>query len=144
MVVDENNVFDTVCGATRGGASPPPMTIIGVRAHMHKLGTATRIERTGGETGEVSCLVNIPRYELDRSGIADAGAAAQLAHADGSMLPPAVQHQLAGFAQKRRSTSAATSTTCALGAGLGKPDSGTVRGKRLRFSASKDHCPPRG
>jgi hypothetical protein len=64
VVIDEDRVFDDTYSATRGGALPPPMTIVGVRAHMHKLGTAMRIERTDGQTGAVSCLVNIPRYDF--------------------------------------------------------------------------------
>lgn len=40
-----------------------PLMIMGVRAHMHELGTTMRVERKafGGDT---ACLVNIPRYDF--------------------------------------------------------------------------------
>lgn len=47
-----------------GETGTGPMTIMGVRAHMHTLGTKMTIERTALESGETACLANIPRYNF--------------------------------------------------------------------------------
>jgi hypothetical protein len=41
-----------------------PLLIMGVRAHMHKLGREMRIERKSLD-GEVACLADIPHYDFD-------------------------------------------------------------------------------
>lgn len=50
--------------AVLGEAASGPMTIMGVRAHMHMLGQKMEIERTALASGETACLVNIPRYDF--------------------------------------------------------------------------------
>jgi hypothetical protein len=41
-----------------------PLTIMGVRAHMHGLGREMRIERESA-SGDVACLADIPHYDFD-------------------------------------------------------------------------------
>jgi hypothetical protein len=50
--------------AAFGAGVAQPMTIMGLRAHMHQLGTSMRIERVAADTGEVSCLADIPSYDF--------------------------------------------------------------------------------
>lgn len=56
--------YGTFRGLLGGAAAPGPTEVLGVRAHMHRLGAAMHIEVERAGSGERACLADIPRYDF--------------------------------------------------------------------------------
>jgi hypothetical protein len=61
--------FETSPNIYMNGAGTPhyaePMTVVGIGAHMHKLGVSERVELTKADGSATSCLIDVKRWDFD-------------------------------------------------------------------------------